>query len=386
MNTERALLLAILLGLPACASYASASADDRCGPPPAMEKPLASLGHDPKPFEMRHAPEKIFQGKPGGYLYRFEREDSGTTESLRAVHMFRGGRILVVGDHGTALLRDPKAGWQPEATGTTENLHALVPVIHYKDGETITEDRRKNHPSLAVGSNGMAVFRDLSGVWRTESTGTSAHLFALRHLGPKTVAVGAGGVMVERSLEGVWRTVETRTTADLYALGSCGGYLCAVGAGGAMVVCKAPDGELVCIPRPPPTQATLRVVDEHLQIMGDGVWLSYVPTEKTEPRPPASFAPWSAAKDLVAGEEIRATEHNHWGGISEMLAVGRRGTVWFQGGLASDRNHLEKVKLPFEVDFHDVAYELVDGFLVGDKGTIVHLGVQDFVPDHICLL
>ncbi|MDI1481690.1 hypothetical protein [Polyangium sp. y55x31] len=384
MKAERAIVLASLLGLPACASHAGASMD-RCGPPPAMEKPLVSMGHDPKPFEMRHSPEKIFPGKPGGYLYRFEREDSGTTESLRAIHMIRGGRILVVGDHGTALLRDPKTGWQPETTGTTENLHALVPVIHYKEGETLTEERRKNHPYLAVGSNGTAVFRDLSGVWRVESTGTSADLFALDHLGKTTVAVGAGGVMVQRSLEGVWRTVKTRTTADLYGIGGCGGYLCAVGAAGTMVYCRSREGELVCIPRPPPTQAALRVADG-AQIMGDGVWLSYVPTDKGEPEPPASFAPWSVAKDFIAGEEIRAVEHNHWGGISEMLAVGRRSTVWFQGGLFSDRHNLEKVKLPFEVDFHDVAYELVDGFLVGDKGTIVHLGVQDFVPDHICLL
>ncbi|MDC3986085.1 hypothetical protein [Polyangium jinanense] len=386
MSITRALLLASLFGSTACASYATMSSDDRCGPPPGVEKPLASLGHDTKPFEIRRVPETAFGGNPPAYLYRFEREDSRTTEALRAIGMIKGGRVLVVGDHGTALVRDAKAGWQPESTGTTENLHALAPTPYYKDGQTVTEEQRKNPPYLAVGSNGAAAFRDPTGVWRVESTGTTADLFALYHLARKTLAVGAGGVMVERSPEGVWRSVKTRTTADLYALGSCAGYLCAVGAGGVMVYCRSHENELVCIPRPPPTQATLRVVDE-LQIMGDGVWLSYVRSGKTEPpSPPPSFAPWPVAKDVIAGEEVRATAHNHWSGMSEIIAVGRRGTVWFQGGLFSERSRLERVKLPFEVDFHDVAYELVDGFLVGDQGTIVHLGVEGFTPMHICLL
>ncbi|MDI3290565.1 hypothetical protein [Polyangium sp. 15x6] len=385
MRAARVFLLASLLGLAACSPALTPASEDRCGPPPPTPKPLASLGHDPKPFETRHSPEKTYGGKTSGYLYRFEREDSGTTESLRAVHMIREGRVLVVGDHGTALVRDAKAGWQKEDPGTTEDLHALVVAPHDENGESITEERRKNPPYLAVGSNGVAVFRDPTGVWRVESTGTTANLFALHHLGQTTVAVGAGGVMVERSREGVWRTVKTRTTADLYALESCGGHLCAVGAAGTMVLCKSRDEELVCIPRPPPTQATLRVIDGS-QLMGDGVWLSSVPTDKPEPRPPPTFTPWPVAKEFIAGEEMRAREHNHYGGISEMLAVGRRGTVWFQGRLADERDRIERVKLPFQADFHDVAYELVDGFLVGDQGTIVHLGVEGVALMHICLL
>ncbi|MDI1433494.1 hypothetical protein [Polyangium sorediatum] len=386
MTTTRALVLASLFGLPACGpSYVPASFEDRCGPPPGVAHPLPSLGYDTKPFEIRHLPETDFGGRRPGYLYRFEREDSGTTESLRAVHMIHGGRILVVGDRGTVLTRDAKTGWQKEDPGTTENLYALVASPHEKDGTVITEELRKNKPYIAVGSNGAAVARGLDGVWRAESTGTSADLFALLHLGASTVAVGAGGVMVERSREGVWRTVKTRTTADLYGLGSCGAYVCAVGAGGTLVQCASRDGERVCIPRAP-AQATLRVVTEAGNVMGDGIWLKYVQPNQTEPTPPPSYAPWPAGNAVLSGEEIRAAEVNHWGGISEMLAVGRRSTIWFLGHGLPEKSPLERVKLPFEVDFHDVAYELTDGFLVGARGTIVHLAIEGFTPPHICLL
>ena len=387
MTTARALVLASLFGLTACgSSYVVAISEDRCGPSPGPAKPLPSLGHDPKPFELRHVPESHFGGSRPGYLYRFEREDSGTTESLRAVHMIHGGRVLVVGDHGTALTRDVKAGWQKEDPGTTETLYALVAAPYYKDGTVITEELRKNKPYIAVGSKGAAVVRGLDGVWQAEQTGTSADLFALLHLGATTVAAGAGGVMVERSREGVWRAVKTRTTADLVGLGICENYVCAVGAGGTMLQCASRDGERVCIPRAPATQATLRVVAEAGNIMGDGIWLRYVMPSQTEPRPPPSYTPWPEGNAVLSGEEIRAAESNHWGGISEMLAVGRRSTIWFLGNGLPEKTSLEQVKLPFEVDFHDVAYELTDGFLVGDRGTIVHLAIEGFTPPHICLL
>ncbi|MDC3959487.1 hypothetical protein KEG38_36880 [Polyangium jinanense] len=383
MKAERAILLAGLLGLPACASSGGVGWEDRCGPAPGPQKPLASLGHDEKPFEIRHLPEGR---KRPGYLYRFEREDSGTTESLRGIHRIREGRIIVVGDHGTALVRDAKAGWQKEDPRTTENLYAIVPAAYYENGTTITEELRKNLPYIAVGSNGAAVHRDVNGVWQVEQTGTSAALFAVSHFGSTTVAVGAGGAMVKRSKEGVWQAVKTRTTADLHSLGGCGEYLCVVGTGGAMVLCKFRDEEIVCIPRPPPAQATLRVLAERGFIMGDGVWLTQVLPKQTEPRPPPSYVPWPTANAVMAGEEILAVDHNRHSGIGELLAVGRRSTVWFQSGSTSEGGQLERVKLPFEVDFHDVAYELVDGFLVGDQGTIVHLGVEGFTPMHICLL
>ncbi|HVK67342.1 MAG TPA: hypothetical protein VM694_22810, partial [Polyangium sp.] len=286
MTTARALVVASLFGLTACgSSYVVAISEDRCGPSPGPAKPLPSLGHDPKPFEIRHVPESHFGGPREGYLYRFEREDSGTTESLRAVHMIHGGRVLVVGDHGTALTRDVKAGWQKEDPGTTETLYALVAAPYYKDGTVITEELRKNKPYIAVGSKGAAVVRGLDGVWQAEQTGTSADLFALLHLGATTVAAGAGGTMLQ---------------------------------------CASRDGERVCIPRAPATEATLRVVAEAGHIMGDGIWLRYVMPSQTEPRPPPSYTPWPEGNAVLSGEEIRAAESNHWGGISEMLAVGRR--------------------------------------------------------------
>ena len=153
-----------------------------------------------------------------------------------------------------------------------------------------------------------------------------------------------------------------------------------------MVYCAFREDEYVCIPRRPATEATLRAVADSLHILGDGVWLTYVPPEKTEPTPPLAFEPWARVNAAVAGEEARAAARNNWGGISESLIVGRRSTAWFLGTGSPERPPVERVKLPFEVDFHAVAYELVDGFLVGDRGTIVHLGIEGFKPPQICVL
>ena len=155
-----ALILVCLFGGSACSRLRvrAWNEEERCGPPRGPETPRASLAHDPAPFEIRRAAEDGPAGKPQpGYVYRFEREKSGTTENLRAVHMMRQGPVLVVGDHGMALVRDSKTGWWPEATGTTENLYALVASPHYPDGSSISEEQRKKVPYVAVGSHGAAV-------------------------------------------------------------------------------------------------------------------------------------------------------------------------------------------------------------------------------------
>jgi len=348
--------------------------------------PLASLGQDPEPFELRHAPEDAARGAQGpSYVYRFERETSGTTEALRGVIMARGRPPLVVGDRGTALVRDRKGGWFREATGTEEDLYALAFAPRVEPGGTV-EEATKRADVVVVGSRGTALVRSSAGVWRAEQSGTSADLFALFYRGKSTVAVGAGGAMVERTPEGVWRSIASHTTADLYAIGPCASHLCAVGAEGAMVDCVARGDSLACVPRPPLTSGALRATEGTVHIMGDGVWLGYKAPEKREPEPPPTFAPWPFMAGMMEGESVRSAATNHWIGIGEMVAVGAGSTLFFVGNTFLKKKPVEKVRLPFEVDFHGVVYDLVDGFLVGDRGTLVRLGVHGFTPPKICLL
>lgn len=362
------------------------SADDGCGGPNPEMLPLPSLGQDPHPFDVLHAPERMNDGPGQSYVYRFELERSGTTETLRAIVRLRGKPPLVVGDRGIALIRDSKAGWMRETTGTTENLNAIVVAPFWKDGETV-EQAEARASYVAVGSHGAALVRGPDAVWRSETTGTTADLFGLWHRGKSTVAVGAGGVMVERSEDGVWRDVPTHTTADLYAIGVCNGHLCAVGAGGAVVDCVGREGGgLACVPRKPPTSAALHVVTDEEQFLGEGVWLSIKPDPKFDNRAPLEWVPWRFADASVEKSDARATANNHWVGIGERLVVGRGGAVWLVGNWVINQKPVQKIELPYAVDFYGATYELVDGFFVGEKGTIVKMGVLGFVPPLICLL
>ena len=367
------------------------SAEDSCGPPSQEMAPLASLGQDPKPFDVRYAPEEndnlpsAQPTKTDIYTYRFEQENAGTEETLRAIVAPEGQPPRVVGHRGLALSRDSKAGWIREATGTEENLYALVHLPIYKNGVS-TEESNKQANSMAVGGHGTALLRTPDGVWQKETTGTDADLFAITRGGGSVVAVGAGGVMVERSAEGVWHDVPTYTKANLYGIGRCMSHICAVGAGGVVVECAAPKGVLACVPREPPTKSDLYVVTDEEMFLGDGVWLGLTPTEKRDLYPPPLWSPWRFADDSVEKADARAYANNHWMGIAGKLIAGRRGAAWLVGNWVITKKPVRRIQLPYAVDFYGASYNLVDGFLVGEKGTIVKVGVLGFVPPRMCLL
>jgi len=367
------------LSIAGCGSRFFYHRDDSCSGQNEIEKPLPSLGHDEKPFEWKHA----------DLVYRFERENSGTTETLRAIVVAEKRPPLVVGDKGIALVRDSKAGWMREATGTTENLNALVfaPITTVKENHTVEKVEPRY---IAVGAHGTALVRDQDGVWHSENTGTTADLYAARYRGSATIAAGAGGVMVERSPEGVWHEIQTHTKADLYAMGGCGGYGCAVGAEGAVVLYVPEDGEvkddLICVPRPPVAKTSLRVVTDMATVLGDGVWVTPVMQKDGDLILPPQFEPWRFAGASVANDEARAASTNHWVGMLEMLVAGRGGAVWLIGNQFIEKEPFQKINVPYENDFNGVHFALVDGFLVGSEGTIVKLGVEGFRPPKICLL
>lgn len=337
--------------------------------------PLRSFGNEPQAFRVVRAAAE----GPKRYTYRFEREPSGTTETLRAVFMEYEGRVLAVGDRGTALVRDPAKGWMREETGTEANLHALVRAPFRPEGP-VDQEREKRAPWIVVGAHGTALARSVDGVWHAEQTGTDKDLFAVWHRGTSTVAVGAGGIMVQRSPEGVWRPVRTRTTADLYGIGNGN----AVGAGGLVVECRWLEGEPVCIPRSPLVERDLHAVSDDGYYFGDGVLLA----PRKNPDETWSAKPWGDGKGdpIPAEDHMRAVWKNRFSEMGEHIAVGRAGAVWFISNPYYRKNTFERVQLPFGVDLHGVAFELVDGFLVGDRGTIVHLAVDGITVPTICLL
>jgi hypothetical protein len=353
---------------------------------PAIPKP--SLGHDPAPFRIERADShggarprrKVLR-----YGYRFEREPSGTTHTLRAVHFQHEGKVIVVGDAGTALLRDPAAGWTLEATGTRENLYAIVRAPFRPDGP-VEQEREAKAPYVVVGARGTALLRTFDGKWRAEQTGTDRDLYGLVRLGTSTLAVGAGGTMVERSPEGVWRAVPSRTTADLFAAGTCSPHLCATGAGGIIVDCVRPDGKLVCIPRPVAPPADLRAIADDGTLFGNGVLLSPARTPGGVWSPPPEWQPSPYANASIGADEMHAVWDNHWMGADEHIAVGRGGVVWLISNRYERAEPFERFMLPFGVDLYGVAFELVDGFLVGERGTIVHLSVEGMQIPTVCLL
>jgi hypothetical protein len=379
---------AFALSLASCARLGTGGiASSDCSPGgPAIPKP--SLGHDPAPFriERMDAHEDAQPARPlRRYGYRFEREPSGTTQTLRAVHFEYQGKAIVVGDHGTALMRDPVAGWTLEATGSGENLYAVVRAPYRPDGP-VDEQREARAPYVVVGARGTALVRTFDGKWRTEQTGTDRDLHGLVHLGTSTLAVGAGGTMVERSAEGVWRPVPSRTTVDLFAAGTCSPHLCATGAGGIIVDCVRPDGKLVCIPRPVAAPADLRAIADDGMLFGDGVLLDPARTPEGVWSPPPEWQPSRYAGASIGTDEVRAVWNNHWMGVSEHIAVGRGGVVWLVSNRYERAEPFERLRLPFGVDLYGVAFELVDGFLVGEGGTIVHLSVDGVPIPTVCLL
>jgi hypothetical protein len=319
------------------------------------------------------------------YVYRFEREPSGTTETLRAAYMQFDDPVIVVGDGGTALVRDPKKGWTREVTGTNANLYAVTFGPSLKDRwNNVPRDDRNN---IAVGARGTALMRSAGGVWRAEQTGTEKDLFGALTQGTTVLAVGAGGTMVQRSPAGVWRTILTRTTVDLYAVGSCSSHVCAVGAAGTVVDCAGEVEALVCIPRAGVASRDLRAITDGGLLFGHGAPLAHAhPPEKMVSPPPLwKPNPWVDAT-IVAGDDMRGAFGNKTLPLTETIAVGRGGVVWLLTTPAFNEKPFERVTLPFGVDLHGVAYFAVDGFLVGEKGTIVHLAVDGAEEVNICIL
>jgi hypothetical protein len=285
---------------------------------------------------------------------------------------------ITVGHHGTVRVRHPLFGWESESPGTSENLHAVVWARLVSNSGTALEiaPGAVRDPIIAVGAHGVATVsgsgREAS--WRLEDTGTTQDLVSVAHFGAFTVAVGTAGTMVERSGNGVWRTVDTHTTADLASVGWLKGRIGAVGAHGTIVDCARLEERLVCIPRPSPVDADLVAVSS--VIFGRGVRLRAIGSPPVEWQVvPDSDAPWFRNEDILA--------------TSDDIAVGRDGLVLLLSrafGVAQfGEQPPGRIELPFGVDLHGVVFDGIQGYAVGDNGTIVHVGVHGRYEQAFCL-
>jgi hypothetical protein len=186
-----------------------------------------------------------------------------------------------------------------------------------------------------------------------------------------TFAAGAGGTLLERSGDGRWRSVNTRTTADLYTINRCGHHYCAAGAGGALVDCaRQAGGEMVCIPRRLATSVDLRATSWH----GDVIFGRGVMVRRNSP--PVGLR--SPAPDF----RIEATEDEFLAAVLG-VEVGRGGLVVIR---TSARMPSLRVRLPSGADLLGVADSPPDAWLVGARGTIVHLAVDGIMAGGDCPL
>ncbi|MDI3281967.1 hypothetical protein [Polyangium sp. 15x6] len=329
--------------------------------------PMASLGQDPAPFRLEARTPRAMHAcdAPKPIVYRFERESSDTTVPLRAVSMAQK-QAFAVGDRGVALRRDAVKGWLRESTGTTKDLYAIVGAPTQPMGEVDVH--------VAVGAHGTAVARMADGTWRIEETGTDKDLLGLYHDRALTLAFGAGGVILQRVGNGTWRPVPSNSTADLHAFNPCDPHrLCVLGSAGAIVECEQPQWEVSCTPRPsfaggdlPADFINVIHRDANVVISRD------ISTDGANPL--SVWKTWlRAGSSAPPADALEAAWENNMSG--DNLLVGRGGAVW-RSSVEKGKRTLERLAVPFRMDFHGVVFDGADGFLVGDDGTIVHLAVD----------
>lgn len=75
---------------------------------------------------------------------------------------------------------------------------------------------------------------------------------------------------------------------------------------------------------------------------------------------------------------------NHWLGEPQLVAVGSGGRIWFRPLNLWSATPVVRIALPSGADLHGVSFDLVDGFVVGDLGTIMHIAVDGFRFPIIC--
>ncbi|HEY1957743.1 MAG TPA: hypothetical protein VGH28_19115 [Polyangiaceae bacterium] len=159
-------------------------------------------------------------------------ESSGTQHTLRAAWSGLRG-AYAVGDRGTILFRDTTGAWSRQPSGTTENLRAV-------DGGS-TRDVVGAFATFAVGDHGVILRYDAeTRAWVPEASGTTETLRAVTLIHWTAFVAGDHGTLLRRDVGG-WTRITTHTTEGLRALyspddwGAQGHTLYAVGTHGTIL-------------------------------------------------------------------------------------------------------------------------------------------------------
>jgi hypothetical protein len=138
-----------------------------------------------------------------GRRITFFREACPVTVNLRAVG-FDESRAFAVGDGGTMLERGPRGSWHLDESGTREDLRAIDRVF-------------ASERVLVVGDHGTILVRKRANdTWHREPSPANRDLFAVRD----GFIVGAQGTMLA-DIDGRWRNVPTGAEEDLRTLWEC---------------------------------------------------------------------------------------------------------------------------------------------------------------------
>lgn len=119
---------------------------------------------------------------------------AGSAQTLRAAWLSDAGgsEIYVVGHAGLILHKSGPGAWQSETSGTTANLYAVV--------------ARSPSEVFAVGDRGV-ILRRTAGKWQAEGSelvSTAALFSAVALASGEVIAVGDNGMVARRQPAGVW--------------------------------------------------------------------------------------------------------------------------------------------------------------------------------------
>ncbi len=327
------------------------------------------------PFVVPRLGSASFQVPPP-YSYAVRGETSGVTEDLYAVAIEQG-RAYAVGIGGVVVRRTQHQSWQRENAGTDRTLRSVAVARFEAENSSNTARDPDTLPVYAVGDGGTIVRRGTHGTWRPEASGTTRDLYAVFAADDRVLAAGDGGTLLERRAE-TWRVVRTHTTADLRAISGS----VVVGRGGSIVECtKWPRTAdvtalalLACVPRPSP------VTNDLFALCKSGRTSRLVATgaegirvrDLGHDRGRLTFELWPTG----IANALRGVADNRWGWKIDVpaktIAVGERGALFFIGDEGGDQH----VIVPGAPDLFGVAFERLDAFMVGARGTILHARVE----------
>jgi hypothetical protein len=314
----------------------------------------------------------------GVVRYVLRRDASPTTEALHDVVLDRD-LAYAAGDAGTVVRRAADSGWQGEATGTSASLRALAVATWEAAAYAHRRHDPRSVPIYAVGDGGTIVRRAADGTWAAQASPTDADLLDVAASAVELIAVGAGGAIVHGK-DGVFTLIPGYTTATLRSIAIEAWGIVIVGDGGVILDCRVRD-RLACVPRPSPTTTDLVWIGERT-VRRDGGATFHEPAAygaAGERFTRAEVRPVALAAAPAAPFVVRDHAASHWmwsDGAPDNVAVGDGGAIALVDPYRDHDAAFDVQRLPEGADLTAIAFEALDGFVVGAGGTILQLTIE----------